>query len=130
MTDQTAHIEAGLARAAALPPNDRLTLTERAVRHVRGELAKAEGALGLRLGTRKSGCSGWAYLIDLASESRPDDLVFEFEGVRVFVDADAMAQLRGTRVDFVTEGLSRMLKFNNPNVTDTCGCGESFAVRQ
>ncbi|MGC9457470.1 MAG: HesB/IscA family protein [Halothiobacillaceae bacterium] len=129
MSEQAAQIEAGLARAAALPPEQALRMTERAIRHVRSELSKSEDALGLRLGTRKSGCSGWAYLIDLATEPRPDDLVFTFEDdVRVFVDADAMDVLSGTEVDFVTEGLSRMLKFNNPNVTDTCGCGESFAV--
>jgi len=130
MTDINEKIQAGIARAQALPDNEKLTITDRAARHISNQISKSEGAIGLRLGTRKSGCSGWAYLIDLAFEPSDTDLIFDFNGVRVLLDPEVMPMLKGTEIDFVSEGLSQMLKFNNPNVSATCGCGESFAIKE
>jgi len=104
-----------------------VSLTEAAAQRVDSYLEKQGGA-GLRLGVRRTGCSGWAYVVDLAQEIGEGDEVFEDRGVKIIIDRDALPLLRGTRVDFVREGLNYTFEFSNPNVTDECGCGESFAV--
>jgi iron-sulfur cluster assembly protein len=105
-----------------------ITLTETAARHVAGHLAKRGKGIGLRLGVRTSGCSGMAYKLEYADEVQPDDLAFESHGVRVFVDPKCLPYLDGTELDFAREGLNEGFRFNNPNVKDACGCGESFSV--
>ncbi len=84
-----------------------------------------EGRFGIRLSVKKSGCTGYAYVLDYADAASDDDVVFDDEGVRVVVDRDSLPFLEGTEVDFVKDGLNEMFKFNNPNVTNACGCGES-----
>lgn len=108
-------------------PDPSISLTEAAADRVRSFLQR-EGGEGLRLGVRRTGCSGWAYVVDLAGEVGPDDRVFTDRGIRIVVDGDALPFLAGTEVDFVQEGLNHHFEFRNPNVTDECGCGESFAV--
>jgi iron-sulfur cluster assembly protein len=103
-------------------------LTENAANRVRQFLEKEGHGVGLRLGVKRTGCSGWAYKVDLADEIGADDKVFEEHGVKVVVDPKSLDLVDGTRVDFVNEGLNREFKFSNPNVTDECGCGESFTV--
>jgi iron-sulfur cluster assembly protein len=105
-----------------------VTLTENAASRVRQFLAKRGKGAGLRLGVRSSGCSGKAYVIEYADSIAPEDQVFESHGVKVIVDAKSLLYLDGTEVDFVREGLNEGFKFSNPNVKDTCGCGESFNV--
>jgi iron-sulfur cluster assembly protein len=105
-----------------------ITLTERAATHVSSFLARRGGGVGLRLGVRTSGCSGMAYKLEYADAVNPDDLTFESHGVRVIVDPKSLAYLDGTELDFAKEGLNEGFKFNNPNVKDECGCGESFNV--
>ena len=105
-----------------------ITLTESAAEHVKGMLADKAGAEGLRLGITKSGCSGFAYVMDFADTVGAEDRVFESHGVKVIVDAKAVEALDGTELDYVREGLNRIFKFNNPNVKNECGCGESFSV--
>jgi len=107
--------------------NNPISLTESAAERVHSFLQRQGGA-GLRLGVRRTGCSGWAYVVDLADEVLETDEVFEDHGIRVIVDREALPLLSGTRVDFVQEGLNHAFQFSNPNVTDECGCGESFAV--
>lgn len=107
--------------------NDKISLTESAARRVSSYLER-EGGAGLRLGVRRTGCSGWAYVVDLAGEVRDSDSVFEDRGVRIMVDREALPLLAGTCVDYVQQGLNHTFEFHNPNVTDECGCGESFAV--
>ena len=102
-------------------------LTESAARRVQSFL-DAEGGEGLRLGVRRTGCSGWAYEVALAREIRDEDRVFEQHGVRVVVDPDAWRLVAGTEIDFVREGLQQAFSFRNPNVSGECGCGESFTV--
>jgi len=82
----------------------------------------------LRLGVRTSGCSGMAYVIEFADKVEAEDNVFESHGVKVIVDPKSLAFLDGTEVDFTREGLNEGFKFNNPNVKNSCGCGESFNV--
>ncbi len=105
-----------------------ITLTEKAANHVKNFIAKRGKGLGLRLGVRTTGCSGLAYVLEFADEVRPEEQEFESHGVRVFVDPKSLAYLDGTELDYAREGLNEGFKFNNPNVKDTCGCGESFNV--
>lgn len=104
-----------------------ITLTEAAADRVAHFLAD-QGGVGLRLGVRRTGCSGWAYDVGLAESVGEDDTVFEDRGIRIVVDADALPLVAGTRIDFARQGLNRQFEFENPNVTDECGCGESFTV--
>ena len=103
-----------------------ITLTENAARQIQNQLAKRGKGLGLRVGVKKVGCSGFAYTFDYADEVRAGDRMFEAHNAKVLVDADSLSFLDGARVDFVKEGLKQMFKFDNPNVDSTCGCGESF----
>ena len=105
-----------------------ISLTESAADRVRTFLASRGRGLGLRLGVRKTGCSGFAYVVNYADDSRPDDVVFEDQGVKVFVDRESLILVNGTIVDFVKQGLNEAFKFSNPNVKGECGCGESFSV--
>ena len=105
-----------------------ISLTESAATRVRTFLAARGHGVGLRLGVRKTGCSGFAYVINYADDTRPDDLVFEDRGVRVFVDPASLPLIDGTTVDFVKQGLNEAFRFRNPNVRGECGCGESFNV--
>lgn len=108
--------------------SDAVRLTPAAVEHVRGQIEQHPGALGIRLGTRKSGCSGFMYHVDFVEQPDADDLVFETDDVRVFVDTESMKLVGGTTIDYVQDGISRVMRFNNPLAQDTCGCGESFTV--
>jgi iron-sulfur cluster assembly protein len=105
-----------------------ITLTESAAKHVATSLAKRGKGVGLRLGVRTSGCSGLAYKLEYADEVRPEDVSFQSRGVTVIVDPKSLPYLEGTELDFAREGLQEGFKFNNPNVKDSCGCGESFNV--
>jgi iron-sulfur cluster assembly protein len=104
-----------------------IELTEAARKRVRSFIER-DGGEGLRLGVRKTGCSGWSYTVDMAAEIRPDDVVFENDGVKVVVASENLAFLDGSVVDFRSEGLGSTFHFNNPNVAEECGCGESFTV--
>jgi len=104
-------------------------LTEAAAKHVAHELAKRGAGLGLRVATKKSGCTGFAYVVDYADAIDQADQVFESHGIKVVVDADSLAQVDGTVIDFVkTNLLNQGFEFRNPNIKDMCGCGESFSV--
>jgi iron-sulfur cluster assembly protein len=105
-----------------------VTLSSTAVEHVRKSLSQRGRGVGLRFGVRKAGCSGWAYQIDYADEARADDLRFEAEGVAIFVDPDSLPLVDGTCIDYRRQGLNASFQFDNPNVKDNCGCGESFTV--
>ena len=103
-------------------------LTHSAAERVSAYLAKRGHGLGLRVGVRSTGCSGYAYLVDYADSIEPDDVVFDNNGVKVIVDAKSLKLIDGTQVDFVKEGINEAFKFRNPNVKGECGCGESFSV--
>jgi iron-sulfur cluster assembly protein len=104
-----------------------ISLTTTAAERVRTFLDR-EGGLALRLGVRKTGCSGWAYTVELANEIQADDAVFDQDDVKVVVAHDSLVYLDGSTIDFVSEGLGSSFRFKNPNVTDECGCGESFTI--
>jgi len=105
-----------------------IKLTPAAAERVRHFIAQRGHGIGLRLGVRKTGCSGFAYVVNYADEVRAHDRVFDSEGVQVLVDADSLALIDGTEVDFVRHGLNEAFRFRNPNVRGECGCGESFSV--
>ena len=105
-----------------------VTLSESAARHVSNFIAKRGKGFGIRLGVKTSGCSGMAYKLEFVDNTENEDLVFESHGVNVVIDPKSLAYLDGTELDFVKEGLNEGFKFNNPNVKDQCGCGESFNV--
>ena len=106
-----------------------ITLTPAAADRIRSYQAQTPGTLGLRFGVRKSGCTGFAYVVDMADAAGPDDTVFETDGVAVYVDAHSLPQVDGTEIDFVSQGLNQQFVFRNPNVEDACGCGESFSTK-
>lgn len=105
-----------------------VTVTPKAANQIRKALTQRGSGLGLRVAVKTSGCSGYAYALEFADEPSATDLVFDSEGVKVLVDAQSLALLDGTQLDWVREGLNEGFKFNNPNATAACGCGESFAV--
>lgn len=105
-----------------------ITLTESAATRVKDFLEKRGKGVGLRLGVRTSGCSGMAYVLEFVDEIDDTDEVFEDHGVKVIVDPKSMVYIDGTELDFAREGLNEGFKFNNPNVKDECGCGESFTI--
>jgi iron-sulfur cluster assembly protein len=105
-----------------------ISLTQSAATRVRSFLEKRGSGVGLRIGVRKSGCSGFAYTIDYADAIDAHDVVFDRDGVKVIVDAESLGLIDGTEVDFVKDGLNEAFKFRNPNVKGECGCGESFTV--
>lgn len=105
-----------------------ISITASAAERVRSYLEKRGHGVGLRVGVKKTGCSGYAYVIDFADSIEEDDSVFEDEGVKVIVDARSLEIIDGTQVDFVKDGLNEAFKFRNPNVKGECGCGESFNV--
>ena len=107
-----------------------ITLSENAAKQIHRQLAKRGKGLGLRVGIKKVGCSGYAYTFDYADEVGAGDLTFEGHNAKVVVDADSLAVLDGSRLDFVKEGLKQMFKFDNPNIDSTCGCGESFNLKE
>ena len=105
-----------------------VTVTPAAAQHFRARLAaKALGAV--RIGVRESGCTGFKYELDEVDAGQKDDLHIALDnGVDLYIDPQAVGFLRGTRIDYVREGINRTLQFDNPNVTAQCGCGESFTV--
>lgn len=105
-----------------------ITLSQNAAKHIQKQLAKRGRGIGLRLGVKRVGCSGLAYTMDYADAVDAGDTVFESNEAKVIVDREALACLDGTTVDFRREGLSESFKFDNPNVSATCGCGESFSI--
>jgi iron-sulfur cluster assembly protein len=105
-----------------------ISLTSAAAERIKNYLQNRGHGIGLRLGIKKTGCSGYAYVVNYADKINEADLVFQQQGVTVIVDRDSLGYIDGTEVDFVKQGLNEAFKFRNPNVRGECGCGESFTV--
>ena len=105
-----------------------VSLTESAARQIKKQLEKRGKGIGLKLGVRKSGCSGYAYALDYADNQNENDAVFEDFGVKVIVPKSDLEFVDGIELDYRREGINEAFQFNNPNVKGTCGCGESFSV--
>ncbi len=105
-----------------------VSLTEPAADRVKQFLRERGRGVGLRVGVKPSGCSGFAYIVDFADSVEDDDLVFESFGVSVLIDPDSLLKIDGTQIDFKRDGINEGFQYNNPNVKNLCGCGESFGV--
>jgi len=105
-----------------------ITLTENAAKQIKKQLIKRGNGVGLKFGVKKSGCSGFAYVLDYADQVAADESIFEQFEVKIIVKKTDLAFLDGTELDYRREGINEAFQFNNPNVTGLCGCGESFAV--
>jgi len=105
-----------------------VVLTESAAKQIQTQLDNRGSGLGLKLGVKKSGCSGFAYTIDYADTVQEGEQVFATHGVKVVVSEENIQALDGLVLDYAKEGINEAFKFNNPNVKGTCGCGESFSV--
>lgn len=106
-----------------------IELTQSAAEHVSRELAKRGRGEGLRVSTKKSGCTGFAYVVDYADDIDSDDHVFESHGIKVVIDGKSLQQVDGMTIDFIkTNLLNHGFEFRNPNIKEMCGCGESFSV--
>lgn len=109
-------------------PDVAITLTPAARTRVQAWLAAEGQGMAFRLGVRRTGCSGLAYVVGYAAEAGPDDAVFDIDGLRVLVDKDSLPLIDGTEVDYVRQGLNEAFRFRNPQARGECGCGESFTV--
>ncbi len=105
-----------------------VSVTKTAQEHFKKMLGTSTDKM-VRLTTKASGCTGYAYVLDTVENAEPNDEVIELEDKLTFLVADeAKALVKMTEIDFVYEGVNGVIKFNNPNVTNECGCGESFNV--
>jgi iron-sulfur cluster assembly protein len=106
-----------------------ITLSDAALKEVK-RLINVQGLTegGLRVGVKGGGCSGLSYTINFDEKIGPHDTVYEFDGVKVIVDAKSAIYLQGTQLDFQKDLMSGSFKFINPNAEKTCGCGESFSA--
>lgn len=107
-----------------------ITLTENAANHIQKQLAKRGGGAALRIGIKKSGCSGFSYTFDYADDIKTDDQLFESHKTKIVVDPESLPYLDGSQIDFTKEGLNSTFKLINPNIDNTCGCGDSFSVKE
>tara|TARA_B100000029_G_scaffold506090_1_gene588161 strand:- start:3629 stop:3955 length:327 start_codon:yes stop_codon:yes gene_type:complete len=105
-----------------------IRLTETAAERVREQLASRGRGEGLRFGVTTTGCSGFAYIVEFADGVGSDDSVYTSHGIKIVVDSESIVYLEGTEIDFREDGLNASFLFDNPNVVEKCGCGESFTV--
>ncbi len=105
-----------------------ITLTEKAAARVSNYLENQSQAQGLRLGIRNTGCSGYMYTVGIAELVEPEDQLFESHGIKILVNTSNLIYLEGMEIDYVNQGLKEGFQFNNPNVKEKCGCGESFNI--
>lgn len=105
-----------------------ITLTQRAANRVHAFLTNRGKGIGLRLGVKTAGCSGMAYVLEFADKINANDIVFEDKSIKIIIDPKSLIYIDGTELDFVREGLNEGFKFNNPNISSECGCGESFNI--
>lgn len=105
-----------------------IQLTLAAIERMQKFMANTPDAVGVRLGIKRTGCSGYSYTVDLAQSVAENDHVFDQDGVRVLVADDTLAFVEGTEIDYRRQGINAAFVFRNPNATGACGCGESFTV--
>ena len=105
-----------------------ITLTKSAARQINTHITERGEGIGLRFGVEKTGCSGFAYVVDVAEHLTQEDVLLENRGIKIVVNIEHLPLLEGTEIDFVRQGLSDSFRFRNPNVSGECGCGESFSV--
>jgi len=107
-----------------------IQLTAAARERMQNFLASRPHAAGVRFGVRKTGCSGYAYIVEIADSVESGDHLVEHDGVKLVVDTRSLPFVEGTQIDFARQGLNSSFVFRNPNVTGECGCGESFTIEE
>jgi iron-sulfur cluster assembly protein len=105
-----------------------ITITNNAANRIQNLITNRKRGIGLRLGVKTSGCSGLAYKLEFADHINDDDEVFDSHGIKVIIDKKSLIYLKGAQLDYVKEGVQEGFQFINPNVKESCGCGESFTV--
>lgn len=105
-----------------------VSITKKAAEKVAYFISNRGKGEGIRLAVRTTGCSGFAYNLEFVDTPNPEDLLYENNGVKLFVDPKSLVYINGIEVDYGKEGLNEGFKFINPNEKDRCGCGESFRV--
>ena len=105
-----------------------ITITDNAMKRFKKNLSNNPDALGLRISVKSTGCNGYSYVLDYASEINDMDKVYKVSEVSILIDNESIPFIKGTEIDFIDEGLNQVFKFKNPNATGECGCGESFSI--
>ena len=111
-----------------IPTKAPITITQPATDRLKELMTKNPAAIGVRIGVKTRGCNGLSYTLEYLQEKKKFDEMVEQSGVKVFIDAKAQLTLLGTEMDYVKDILSSEFVFHNPNITGTCGCGESFQI--
>ena len=105
------------------------SLSNSAMTHI-SDLLKKNNSSGVRVSVKPSGCSGYAYDLSFVQKAEKDDYKASVEDIDLFISEESLIFLKGTEIDYVTNGLNSELVFNNPNISAKCGCGESFSIDQ
>ena len=105
-----------------------ITLTATAAEHMQDALYNRKKGIGMRIGVRTSGCSGFAYMLEFADKMFPGDLEIDERGVTLIINKKDLVYLQGMQIDYAKKGLNEGFEFSNPNEKARCGCGESFTV--
>lgn len=105
-----------------------ITITDKAAKKIKQVILRRGTGIGIRLGVKTTGCSGLAYVLEYVDAAKEDDKCIDCNNCRIFIDAKSCPYLNGMEIDYAREGLNEGFKFNNPNIRDMCGCGESFRV--
>lgn len=129
MTNTTVNYIDAADLAKLQQADEGIILTPSAIARVQAVIKKRGAGIGIRLGAKKSGCSGYKYVLDYVEASNTDDHKFPIdETLAVYVDPESFKVIKGTRIDYVKRGLNEAFEFSNPRNKNTCGCGESFGV--
>lgn len=111
-----------------IPDTKIVSLTQSAIKHFEGK-QKSQPEKTIRFSTKVSGCTGYAYVLDLVDKAETDDEIIRFsDSLEIAIATKALDLLRNTEIDYVKEGVNGVIKYNNPNVVNECGCGESFNI--
>lgn len=111
------------------PTETLVRVSEKAERHFTKQL-ELEQATAVRLSVKESGCTGFAYVLDMVTEAIADDIHLVLpSGISLYVDPKSVPVIQGTEIDYVLQGVNSVIEFRNPNVIDSCGCGESFSIK-
>lgn len=105
-----------------------INVTDVAARKIQQNLQRRGAGIGIRIGTRTTGCSGLAYVLEYVDQPADTDQVFDIDSFKIVVDPKSLPIVDGITVDYVRQGLNEGFEFINPNEKDRCGCGESFRV--
>jgi iron-sulfur cluster assembly protein len=105
-----------------------ISLTEKAANKIITQIEKRQKGLGIRVGVKTTGCSGLAYTLEFVDNLNNEDLIFESNGAKIFIDPKSLAYMDETIIDYERKGLNEGFAFTNPKEKDKCGCGESFRV--